>query len=102
MMRFSIVLVLALLASPAVAERIVPMCPEPMPGLHIEFGFSIGGTMSESERAAFFEQRLRARGIDASQTRFWNGCIQTFVRENGHTTMQFFDPRTLERIELER
>jgi hypothetical protein len=58
--------------------------------------------MSESEQAAFFEQRLRARGIDATDTRFWNGCVQTFVRENGTFSLQFFDPETLERIELER
>ena len=102
MMRTAFALALVLFAPPALAERIVPMCPQYEAGLHFEFGFSIGEKMTESERAAFYEQRLRARGIDASQTRFWNGCIQTFVRENGHTTMQFFDPDTLERIELER
>jgi hypothetical protein len=102
MMRTALALALVLLATPALAERIVPMCPQYEPGLHFEFGFSIGEKMTETERAAFYEQRLRARGINASQTVFWNGCLQAIVRENGHNTMQYFDPDTLERIELER
>ena len=53
---------------------------------------------SEPEESAFAEQRLRSMGIDASSTRFWNGCIQTFVRENGHTVMRFYDPDTLREV----
>ena len=79
------------LANPALA---FPTCPIPQAGVHIEFHVNFG-KMTENERAAFFEQQLRARGIDASNTRFWEGCIQTFVTENGHTTMRFYDPDTL-------
>ena len=87
------VLLLALLATPALA---VPACYAPRGGaiiINIEIG-----KMSETERATFYEQQLRMRGIEASQTRFWNGCVQTFVTENGHFSMRFFDPWTLEEV----
>ena len=78
----------------------VPFCNAPRGGNIVVFGFEIGD-LSETERARFYEQRLRSRGIDASDTRLWNGCIQTFVTENGHFTMRFFDPWTLEEIPLD-
>ena len=59
------------------------------------------GKMGESERAAFYERQLRMRGIDAMQTTFWNGCIQTNVRENGRIRMAFFDPWSLEEIPVD-
>ena len=83
-----------LAADPALA---FPTCPSPRPGLRIEFHVNFG-RMTESERAAFFEQQLRARGIDAANTRFWENCIQTFVTEGGHVTMRFYDPDTLEEV----
>ena len=56
------------------------------------------GKLTEDEAADLYEQQLNARGIKAQQTRFWSGCIQTFVRENGHISMRFYDPATLEEI----
>ena len=90
---------IALLAS-ATPAFAVPYCDAPRGGNVIVFGFEIGD-LSETDRARFYEQRLRARGIDASDTRFWNGCVQTFVTENGHFTMRFFDPWTLEEIPVD-
>lgn len=47
------------------------------------------------------ELHLRQMGIDANETRFWNGCIQTFVRdETGHETMRFFDPDTYREVPI--
>ena len=86
---------LALLLSPATAALSVPMCDGP------DFTELDGSGLvrySEPEESAFAEQRLRSMGIDASSTRFWNGCIQTFVRENGHTVMRFYDPDTLREV----
>jgi hypothetical protein len=86
-------LLLALCATPALA---VPACYAPRGGgvvINIEIG-----KMSETERAAFYEKQLRMQGIEARQTRFWNGCVQTFVTENGSFTMKFFDPWTLAEI----
>ena len=40
-------------------------------------------------------------GLDARQTTFWNGCVQTDVRENGKLTMRFYDPWTLEEIPVD-
>jgi hypothetical protein len=91
-------LVLATTVTPALA---VPSCLVPRGGgSHIIFNLEIG-KVSEADRAAFYEQQLRARGIDASNTRFWNECIQTFVTEDGHFTMRFYDPYTLEEIPLD-
>jgi hypothetical protein len=89
-------LLLCAVATPALA---VPFCPGPRGG-GVVLGFEVG-KLGESERARFYEQRLRARGIDASDTRLWGGCIQTFVTENGHFTMRFYDPWTLEEIPLD-
>jgi hypothetical protein len=50
---------------------------------------------SEVDISREAERHLHAMGIDAENTRFWNGCIQTFVREDtGHMTMRFYDPDT--------
>jgi hypothetical protein len=88
-------LAFATAATPVLA---VPFCHAPQGGgSHIIFNVEIGN-LSEADRAAFYEQQLRARGIEASDTRFWNECIQTFVTENGHFTMRFYDPYTLEEI----
>ena len=88
---------LALIATPGLA---VPMCYAPKGGNIIVFEFQIG-KFSETERAQFYEQRLRMMGIDARQTTFWNGCVQTDVRENGKLTMRFYDPWTLEEIPVD-
>ena len=86
---------LALFLSPATAALAVPTCDGPD---FSELDSSGHYRYSEPDESAFAEQRLNAMGIDASSTRFWNGCIQTFVRENGHTTMRFYDPDTLREV----
>lgn len=86
---------LALFALPATAAFAVPMCDGPdFERLHKD-GTPI---YSEIDMAAMAEQELRARGIDASDTRWWNGCLQTFVRENGRTVMKFYDPDSYREI----
>ena len=89
---------LALTASPAFA---VPFCHAPRGnGPVVVFEIEIG-KLGETDRARFYEFRLNALGIKASNTRFWNECIQTFVRENGRETMRFYDPWTLEEIPVD-
>lgn len=87
----------ALLATPVLAA---PFCHAPRGGNVVVFEMEIG-RLSETDRAQFYEMRLRALGIDAARTRLWNGCIQTFVTENGRFTMRFYDPWTLEEIPLD-
>jgi hypothetical protein len=98
MRRLALALLVAAIALPAFAN---PMCYAPRGGgPSLQFSIEIG-KLSEADRAAFYEQRLRARGIDASDTRFWQGCIQTWVTENGHFTMRFYDPYTLEEVPVD-
>ena len=85
---------LALLASPALA---VPYCQSIQNGPH-NFGF---GATTEAEAAAQLEMELNAEGIGAHQSRFWNGCLQTWVSENGQDIMRFFDPTTLREIPVD-
>jgi hypothetical protein len=94
MKRLALAALLALTATPSFA---VPMCYAPRGGNVVIFEFEIG-KMGETERAAFYEKKLRMRGIDARQTTFWNGCIQTNVRENGRISMRFYDPWSLEEV----
>ena len=94
----TIALATLLLAMNAASAFAVPFCYAPKGnGPFITFHVEIG-KLSEADRAKFYEMELNARGIDADNTRFWNGCVQTFVTENGHFTMRFYDPWTLEEI----
>jgi len=87
---------LALLATPVTAAFAVPFCDSPRFDLKDSQGNNI---WSEEELAAEAEQRLRSHGIDANQTRFWNGCIQTFVDDGaGHQVMKFYDYDTLAEV----
>jgi hypothetical protein len=97
MKRLAVAAVLALLATPTLA---VPMCYTPKSGNIVVLEIEIG-KMGETERAAFYEQQLKMRGIDARQTTFWNNCIQTNVRENGRISMRFYDPWTLEEVPVD-
>ena len=83
----------ALLATSAFAA---PYCNvDKQPNGQPDYGF---GPVTEDEAAQRFEQELHAAGIDAHQTRFWNGCIQTFVSENGKDVMKFYDPDSLSEL----
>jgi hypothetical protein len=97
MKRLALAALLALIATPTFA---VPMCYAPKGGNVVIFEWEIG-RMGESERAAFYEKKLQMRGIDARQTTFWNGCIQTNGRENGRISMRFYDPWSLEEIPVD-
>ncbi len=83
----------ALMVTPALA---VPYCStlREKGGL-VDYGF---GYETEQAAAARFEDMLRGEGVDAHQTRFWNGCIQTFVNVDGKEEMRFFDPSSLQEI----
>ncbi len=42
---------------------------------------------------------LRDRGVNASRVEEWGGLIRAFVQNpDGSTSMQFFDPATLQRV----
>jgi len=87
---------LALLSTPVTAALAVPMCDGPRFDLRDSNGNPI---YSEEDLAQQAEQRLKAHGVDANQTRFWNGCIQTFVDDgSGHQVMKFFDYDSLREI----
>jgi hypothetical protein len=91
MKKFLFLGAVALFAVPATQALAVPMCDGPRFDELDSHGHPV---YSEEELARDAEMQLRAHGINASMTRFWNGCIQTFVRENGHTVMKFYDPDT--------
>jgi hypothetical protein len=92
---FALASALALLAVPAIAA---PYCASPRAGAMVQLG---SGIRNETEKAEFYERKLRQLGIDARDTRMWNECIQTFVREDGRITQRLYDPFTLEEIELD-
>ena len=54
--------------------------------------------LSEAQVTADYEMQLRAAGIKGHNTRFWNGCIQTFVKVDGKDVMKFYDPETLREV----
>jgi hypothetical protein len=87
--------VIMLLAAPATAALAVPMCDGPDFGKQRSDGSFVYDEAGEAARA---EMMLRSHGIDAHLTRFWNGCIQTFVSENGQDVMKFYDPDTYREV----
>jgi hypothetical protein len=95
------ILVLAaivLFASPVSEALAVPMCDGPRFDQVDSHGRLI---FDEEFLAAQAELHLRQMGIDANETRFWNGCIQTFVRdETGHQTMRFYDPDSYREVPI--
>ena len=95
MKRLVLTTLLTLAATPSFAD--VPFCHMPRGGSTITFDIEIGD-ISEQDRARFYEQRLNMMGIPARNTTVWNGCIQAEVRTNGHNTLRYFDPWTLEEI----
>ena len=56
----------------------------------------------EETMARDAETILRMRGVapGAHQTRWWNGCLQTFVSVDGHEVMKFYDPNTYKEVSL--
>jgi sugar/nucleoside kinase (ribokinase family) len=44
-------------------------------------------------------QQLRSQGINTDRVEDWNGCIRAYVTEDGHTSMQYFDPNTYQRLQ---
>lgn len=89
----------ALLLAGTASSAAVPFCNDMRPGVHIEFGFSIGGELTESEQNEFDLMQLRRHGVDATRVERWNGCIRAFVRQpGGGERMEFYDPNTFEQV----
>ena len=84
----------ALFVSPVVPALAVPMCSPPVDSYDKD-GLPI---FDEIGAAITAERELRSMGIDAHDTRFRNGCIQTFVRIDGHDEMKFYNPDSYREI----
>lgn len=87
----------ALLVSvlPAAARE---RCDTPEPGLHITWGFSVGGKYTDEEQETLDKMELRKRGINArTAKRTDDGCIEAWVPNGGGTfDTQYFDEDTFE------
>lgn len=89
---------LLLLASPVTAALAVPMCDGPRFDKVDQNGRPL---YDEEFLARQAELHLRQMGIEANETRFWNGCLQTFVDDGtGHQKMRFFDPDTYREVPI--
>jgi hypothetical protein len=95
MKKFVLIAAVALFALPASAALAVPRCDGPDFDKVDSQGHRLYDEQAEAERA---EMMLHSYGIDAHLTRFWQGCIQTFVKEGGKDRMKFYDPDTYREI----
>jgi hypothetical protein len=84
---------LALFVLPTTAALAVPMCDPPQ----LDKARDANGkrVISMDDVIASLENRLRGAGIDAHNSRLWNGCLQTFVTVGGRDVMKFYDPDSL-------
>lgn len=74
-------------------------CYTARPGVHVSFGFSVGGKLTQDEQDNFNLMHLRQMGVDATRAEMWGGCIRAFVRKpGGGEEMQFFHPDSFERV----
>lgn len=98
-MRKTLIL-LTLLAGVAPAAA-VPVCSGVnSEGIHLSFGFSVGGPFSEAEINEFDKQTLNGKGIRATRVERWSGCIRAWVLQpDGREVMEFYDPETFRRVE---
>lgn len=84
MKKVILISVLALLSTPILSAGAAPFCDTPR---------NKDNMFTEAELAQQAERDLRRMGIEATNTRFWNGCIQTFVKdENGKTVIKYYNP----------
>jgi len=91
---------LGIFATPAFA---VPFCTSlhvPSDRSSFRMGFSIGPRMTEQDIVDDALMRLRRQGVAATSGDIWNGCIRVWVRQaGGGSTMEFYDPASLRRVE---
>ncbi|MHA6729258.1 hypothetical protein [Devosia sp. A369] len=79
----------ALLTAPALAA---PICSG---------SFALSKDLhSEADINAYNLRTLQSRGIDATASEIWGGCIRAWVRgPDGSQQMQFFEPLNFQRVE---
>lgn len=76
-----------------------------LPGLKIEFGFSVGGNKSRGDGDSFDQEvvkmELRKRGVDArSVSLASDGCVEAFVQyPDGTWHSDYYDPDTWEQVD---
>lgn len=92
------VAVVVLTSSPAFALFCVDEGPS------VSFGMEIGNDGRPRRDAQlqrdFDLTRLRQAGVNATSVERWNGCLRAFVQQpDGTTRMEFYQPRTLGRIQ---
>jgi hypothetical protein len=89
------IVALGLSAGPALAA---PDCNDYGPGLHVEFGFSIGAPYTDEEQEIFDKMHLRQNGINArTVSRTDEGCLEAWVPDGkGGFSTQYLDPRSFE------
>lgn len=95
MKTFVLIAAAALFALPATAALAVPRCDN---SGYAQVNSNGEWVVDEVKAGAQAEMDLRGAGIDAHMTRFWNGCIQTFVNVDGKDEMKFYDPTTLREV----
>ena len=94
--------VIALVAAASLAGIAVPAFAAPVPVAN-EVNTAFGG--GSPEMRAFIADsvlaQLRQKGINATAVEDWSGLIRAYVTlEDGTQTMQFFEPGTLEQVQL--
>ncbi len=88
------------LALTGAAQASTASCYASRPGVHVSFGISVGGKMSQDEKNQFNLMQLRQMGVDATRAEMWGGCIRAFVKKpGGGEEMQFFHPDSFERVD---
>jgi hypothetical protein len=94
-MKYALALAALLIVTPALARE---RCDTPEPGLHVTFGFGIGGDYDEQEQEIFDKMELRKRGVNArTAKRTSDGCIEAWVPDgSGGFDTQYFDEDTFE------
>ena len=94
---------IALVAAASFAGVAVPAFAEPAPVESVEIDTAFGGGSIEMRDfiAESVLSQLQQKGINATAVEDWSGLIRAYVTlEDGSQTMQFFQPGSLEQVQL--
>ena len=99
MKRLAIATLLAALLG-GTAPAFAFMCMESSGHSEYSFDYGFRDRYSEQDRNSLDLMRLRQEGVDATSVERWSGCIRAYVRRpGGGQEMQFFEPRSLRRVQ---
>lgn len=89
----------AMIAASSGAALAVPYCQASAGQSFRTMDFDGRFRTDTEAQSSYFESRLRDQGIVADDAEIWNGCVRAWVQTSTGQEQQFFDPRSMRRVQ---